>query len=593
MTSFAVQARRRTVFVLGVLSFMAIALLIRLLDLQVIRHDFLVQQAEERIWVKIPLRARRGRIYDRLGRPLALNEKGYVLWVDAKHLDGDSGALALLAELASQPDKSLVRSIISRETQSGFYYWTRWVEPEFAEQLQEWMDPEVGKLQGVTLEVEPRRTYPYGSLLAPVLGYLQDNDEPDARRVTEYVAYGGVEAFYDELLRGVDGEMRMEQDKQYYQIPIGRSEKRPPQDGANITLTLDLNIQYMAERRLAEAVNKAEAKRGDIIVMNPRTGAILAMVTVPSFDPSRISECAEDPQCKEVLYTNPLFGDHYEPGSTFKVMTMAIALEEHVVRPDSGFECTGLAVVGDQYFHNWNSMGHGYETMGEILYHSCNIGAIYLSQKIGPEAFYRYMDRLGFGRPTGLDLAGEVSGTLRTPDMPYWALSDLAANSFGQAINVTPVQLASAVSAVANGGDLFRPYMVQAIEWGGVVTRTLPTLRAQVFHPEVCREVTTMLTMGGDTLGADGGPVAPGYKVALKTGTAQIPIPGQGYEPHRTIASVIGYAPAEDPQFLILVRIEGNSVIWGGEVAVPVLADLTNFLLSYLHIPPAVAGGTE
>ncbi|MBN1483510.1 MAG: penicillin-binding protein 2 [Chloroflexia bacterium] len=586
MTSFAIQAKRRTIFVMALLFIMALALFARLLDLQILRHDFLVAEAAERIWVEIPLRARRGRIYDRSGQPLALNEKGYVLWVDAGRLEGPPAALALLARLSDWRDKALVNQVISKQ-RSGFYHWARWVDPQYLEPLLEWIDKPDNGLKGVTLEVEPRRSYPYKELLAPVLGYLQDSGQPDARQVTEYNAYGGVEAYYDDVLRGVDGWMRMEQDKQYYMIPIGRSEKHPPRDGAHLTLTLDLNIQYMAERILAEAVNKSEVRRGDIIVMDPQTGAILAFVSLPSFDPGRVTQCANDPNCEEMLYTNPVIGRHYEPGSTFKILTMAIALEEHVVRPDSAFECTGLAVVGDQYFHNWNSQAHGYETMNEILLHSCNVGAVYLSQRIGPDAYYRYLDRLGFGRPTGLDMAGEASGDLRTPDSDYWALSDLAANSFGQAINVTPIQLVTAVAAVANGGELVRPYIVQAIESNGVVTETLPTVRGRVFHSEVCRDVSEMLADIGDIKSLEGGAIAPGYRVAAKTGTAQIPIPGQGYDPYRTIASVIGYAPAEDPRFLMLVRLEGETEVWGDQVAMPIFRELTQFLLGYLRVPPS------
>jgi cell division protein FtsI/penicillin-binding protein 2 len=599
MSSFTQQAKRRTLFVMTSLGVLAFALVLRIIYLQAFAHDTLQEEAERRLSADVTLHARRGRIYDQLGRPLAVNKKGYVLWLDARHFNGENNpdAIFLLTELAEIKERKDVRKILKGDLEDFdgqfFFLWTRWIESIQLEQLQKLMSDPEDPLGGLILEVEPRRTYPYGSLLAPVLGYLQPSGSPDANEPTAYVAYNGVEAYYNQWLQGVDGEITMEQDQQSFMIPIGPYEKIPPQDGANLTLTLDLNIQYMAERFLLDAIDGADARRGDILVVDPRDGSILAMVSYPSFDPSDISGCAEDPVCSEAMYTNAIYGRQYEPGSTFKILTMAIALEEHVVQPDSSFECTGIAVVGDQSIRNWNGQSHGHETMTEILLHSCNIGAVHLSQKVGPDAFYRYTDRLGFGRPTGVDLSGEISGTIRSPEGVGWALSDLAANAYGQAIAVTPLQLATAVSAVANGGELYQPRIVKAIGFGGAVTETLPILRGRVFHEGVCRDVTDMLVQIGELKGENSTPVVPGYKVAVKTGTAQIPGPDGRYEPHRTIASAIGYAPADDPRFLILVRIEGNSIIWGEGTATPVLGKLARFILSYLQVPPSeeVVGG--
>jgi cell division protein FtsI/penicillin-binding protein 2 len=469
-------------------------------------------------------------------------------------------------------------------TAPGFYLCSRWVEADVAENLQRMIKD--GDLRGAILEVEPQRVYPYGSLLGPVLGYLQDTGELAANDTTPYEARGGVEEYHDAELRGVDGVATMERDPENNVIPIGAYEAQPVQDGDNITLTLDLNIQYMAQQRLAQAIEDADARWGDIVILDPRSGAILAMATLPSFDPADITACAEEPDCVDVIYRNPTVGLHYEPGSTFKILTLAIALEEHVVYPEWNFECTGLANVEGVYFHNWDSGSHGFETLGDILLHSCNVGAVTVGQLINADAFYRYLDRLGFGRTTGIDLAGEAEGQVNNTEAEWWSPVDQAANSFGQGINVTPIQLASAVATVANGGEVYKPYIKQAVEHNGVITTTLPTLRTRVFHQETCRQVTEMLVAVGANMGENGGPLVPGYRMAVKTGTAQIPIPGEGYEPHRTIASAIGYGPADDPSFVILVRIEGNSVIWGEEIAVPVLRDLASFMLAYLHIPP-------
>lgn len=583
MSEFTIQARRRTTFVIGVLFFMAAALVVRLLDLQVLRHDELLARAQDIVVAELPIRARRGHIYDRLGRPLALNEKGYVLWVDGEQFEASGEGITLISRVCErrQPQEVVVQLMAGKA--AGFYLCSRWVEPDIVEDLQRLI--EVGDVEGVILEVEPRRIYPYGSLLAPVLGYLQDSGDLTADDTTPYESRGGVESFHDKELRGVDGLVITERDPANYAIPIGNREEFPPRDGANLTLTLDLNIQYMAERYLSQAIESAQARRGDIIVLDPRTGAILAMVAYPSFDPTRIAKCAEDPKCADVLYRNPVIGLHYEPGSTMKILTTAIALEEHVITPEWSFECTGLANVQGIYFRNWDGGSHGYETLADILLHSCNVGIVTIGQMINSDIYYDYLDRLGFGRETGVDLEGEAPGFVRNTQVEGWSLVDQAANSFGQAIDVTPIQLASAVAAVANGGEVLKPYIVQAIEQNGVITPTQATFRTRVFHKEVCREITEMLVAIGNHMGK-GGSFIPGYRIALKTGTAQIPVPGLGYEPHRTIASAIGYGPADDPSFLILVRIEGNSVIWGEEVAVPVVRDLASFILAYFNIPP-------
>lgn len=596
MSEFTLQARRRAVFVLGTLSIMALALLVRLVDLQLFRHDWLVAQAKQTIWAERTLFARRGHIVDKRGRPLVQNEKSYVLWVDGARYDpADNAPEAnyLVARHCTQPPAETAALVLSDQS-DAYILCARWLDPRVAERLLALAED--GQLSGVDLEIEPKRVYPYAELLAPVLGYLLDDPKSEYRadQETRYVAYGGVEAAHDSELRGTDGKILMERDPANQPIPIAYQEVHPAHDGANLTLTLDLNIQYLAQQRLLEAIEKAGARRGDVLITEPKTGRILASASYPSFDPNNISKCYADPTCQKLVSGNPPIRLHYEPGSTMKILTMAIALEERLIRPEDTFECTGEAWVGGFPFHNWNFGAHGTETMAEILLHSCNVGAIYISQKIPSPVYYAYLTRLGFGRLTGVDMANESPGTLRLPDDPNsnWTIVDQATNSFGQGIDVTMIQLTTAVGAVANGGDVMQPYIVDAIERNGVVTPTLPIVRAHVFHPETCRQVTEMLVAIAAIKGENGGPLIPGYRVALKTGTASIPIPGEGaYEPHRTIASAIGYAPADDPRFLILVRVEGNTIIWGEEVAVPVFRALAESLLAYLHVAPGEGVG--
>ncbi len=599
MTTFARQARIRTIFVMGLLGLLSLAVVVRVAYLQTVRHDALAKEAEKQLWVTVPLHAWRGRIYDRVGRPLALNEKSYFVWLDTRYFNGqkDPEAVAILADVANMLDRETRLKVLRGDTdgfgEQFFFPWASWVDPRKVERLQEMIADPKDPLSGVILEVEPRRTYPYGDLLGPVLGWLRYTNEPAADDLTPYDAQGGVEAYYDALLRGQDGWLRMERDPTSFMIPVGPYERVPPQEGMHLTLTLDLNIQYLAEKLLRQAIEREDARRGEIIVTDPRDGSILAMVSYPSFDPNDLDSCLEGhfpPGCDTVLWNNPFVGQQYEPGSTFKILTMAIALEEHVVSLDSSFECTGTTVVGDRTITNWNGLAHGWETMSEILLHSCNVGAVYVVQQVGPEAFYRYVRKLGFGEPTGVDMAGEISGTLRTPEAEDWALSDLATNAYGQSIAVTPLQLVTAVGAVANGGELFRPRILKAFGQGQAITETLPVYRGRVFHQGVTRDVTAMLVEIGAIKGEDNGPLIPGYDVAIKTGTAQIPGAGS-YEPHRTVASAIGWAPAYAPRFLVLVRLEGSSVIWGESAAIPVWADMARFLLFYLQVPPSGGGG--
>ena len=598
MSEFTLQARRRTLFALGALALLSLALVGRLVELQLFRHEWLVDQAKDRILYDRPLFARRGHIYDSQGRPLVVNEKGYVLWVNCwGHYDPakcDPEVNYLVVKNCNWPMAEDLKAAVLAGKSDTCVTCARWLNPQDAERLLKLAED--GQSIGVYVEVEPKRVYTYGDLLGPVLGFLQDTKGAQFRtdEETPYTAYGGVEEAYDAKLRGTNGKISMERDPGDQPIPIvPPREVVPARDGANLRLTLDLSIQYMARKRLVEAIEQAGARRGDVLVIDPRTGAILAVVSYPSFDPNRLAECYADPDCRDLVYTNPPLTLPYEPGSTMKIVTMAIALDERLIRPDDTFECTGEAWVDGTVFHNWNwawtGGAHGTETMAEILLHSCNVGAIHVSKKIPTETYYAYLKRLGFGQRTGVDMANEASGIMRLPDDPEsnWSSVDKAVNAFGQGIDVTMIQLASAVGAVANGGDLMQPYIVAEIERGGVVTPTLPTLRAHVLHAETSRQVTEMLVAIAAIKGQNGGPLIPGYRVALKTGTASIPIPlVGGYEEHRTIASAIGYAPADDPRFLILVRIEGNSIIWGEEVAVPVFKDLAEWLLAYLQVPP-------
>jgi cell division protein FtsI (penicillin-binding protein 3) len=420
-------------------------------------------------------------------------------------------------------------------------------------------------LSGVYAEVRPGRFYPHDSLAAHVLGFV--NMDGDA-------AYG-LESKYDRELGGQPGGRSTRSDA----IGSLSYEYQPPRDGADLILTLDRNAQHIVEEALAQAAAANEATRGVAIVMEPASGAILAMAVWPSYDPN--TRIADDPG----VYTNAAISTHYEPGSVFKMFTVAAALDAGVITPASTYYDNGLIVVGGEEIENSDRMSHGETTMHELLAQSLNVGAAHLSTTLGALEFYEYVRRFGFNELTGVDLAYEVAGQVRFPGDREWHESDLATNSFGQGLAANPLQVLCAVSAVANRGVLMRPYLVQRVaERGTVITETVAHEVRRVISAEAAADVTEMLVYAvehGITPA-----IVPGYKVAGKSGTSELPVPG-GYDPDQTIASFAGYVPADDPRFAILVALhKPQKEHWGSRAAAPAFRQIAQGLLELYAVPP-------
>jgi cell division protein FtsI/penicillin-binding protein 2 len=361
-------------------------------------------------------------------------------------------------------------------------------------------------------------------------------------------------------------------------VPFAFHQLALPQDGTHLVLTLDRNIQYLVEQELAKAVHDYQADSGTIIVMDPKTGAILAMASYPSYDPNRFYEVPME------LYVNPAVSHQYEPGSVFKVLTMAAGLDAGVITPDSTFYDSGAIEVGGVIIHNPDRRAHGLVTMTDILAYSLNVGITYVSTSLGEERFYDYLKSFGCGEHTGIDLDGEVAGTVKEPGSKDWYKSELATNAFGQGVAVTPLQMITAVAAVANRGSLMKPYIVERIVYDQDVVVTQPTVVRRVISAQTAEQLTDMLVEAverGTELA-----IVPGYDIAGKTGTAQIPV-GNGYDPQLTIASFVGYAPADDPRFITLVKIDKPRLDpWGAEVAAPIFRAIAERLFVLLDIPP-------
>jgi cell division protein FtsI/penicillin-binding protein 2 len=427
-------------------------------------------------------------------------------------------------------------------------------------------------LPGVYLDKEPIRQYPEGSLAAQILGFVGH----------DFSGLGGLELSYDSELAGIPGVIDTEKDTAGQEIALGRRLITPPREGSDLVLTVDRYVQRVAERLLNQAVLDNKAMGGLILVMEPRTGNILASANNPTFNltADEIYNPAQADRYKSKIVT-----DQYEPGSTLKTLAMSAAIDSHLVTPTSTMNDTGLAIIAGTAIRNWNGAANGTSTMTEVLIHSSNVGMTWVSGQLGPEREYDYYHRYGLGQPTGIKLPGEVAGTVRTNLDPGWTKIDLATNAYGQGIAVTPLQLLQAVSVFAQDGQLVRPRLVRQIRGPDGVQDLPPDVERQVISPETAHTMLQMLIAVHEQ--PDLKPYrVPGYHIAAKTGTADTPT-NVGYNTALTVGSLVALFPAENPRFAVLIRLDGPERLYGGVVAAPVLKDLAQELLTYYRVPPS------
>jgi len=497
----------------------------------------------------------RGNIYDCHGYLLAAASTVYDIGATPRNVKDAEMLADRLAPLLDEPRERLLTLLRKGGAHVPL---KRGVSAEVKDSILEWGE---GVIQA---DPQPGRVYPSRSLAACVLGFVSGEAE----------GYYGVEGYYDELLAGEAGFRMATRDSLgslFYQF-------RAPRDGVDLFLTLDRNMQYVVEEALAKAVLTNDAKGGVVIVMDPATGAILAMAGSPTYDPNDFAVTDQS------LFVNPAVSDHYEPGSVFKIVTIASALDAGAISPSSTYYDNGQIVVGGRVIENSSGVAYGETRIADLLAQSLNVGAAHVSTSLGAVKFYEYLRRFGFGQPTGVDLAYEVPGNLRVPGDREWHESDLGTNSFGQGLAVTPLQMLCAVSAVGNGGLLMRPHVVSRIVEKDEVTELPPQVVRQVISPEVAGQMTQMLVYAVDTVLTAA--AIPNYQVAGKSGTSEVPVPG-GYDPKETIASFAGYVPADDPRFSMLVIIDRpQKDYWGMTVAAPVFREIAQQLLTLLAVPP-------
>ncbi len=570
--------------VLGAMGLMTVALLVQLVRVQFGPYAPVFAAREEvganRIERVVP---DRGLIFDRDGALLAANASSYVLEVETRQLTADSveGISEVVSKLLLLPKEDLYAQL-SRDWNAEGRFRIRLTRadkngetlPITADKLVAGVlndfiaDPTAPDLSGLSLVPAPNREYPAGTIAGHVLGFVNAEGE----------GYFGVEGYYDEWLSGKPITI-----SRPLIPPDARAQPDPPA-GVNLVLTIDLDIQQMVEERLAKAVEFSGAESGQIIVMDPSSGEILAMAAWPTLDPNHYEPWLETDDGQDPVIT-PGVGATYEPGSTFKVLTMAAALDAGAVEPDTEFVDTGSIEVGGNLIRNWDGSAWGPQDMLGCMQHSLNVCLAWVaSEKLGAPTLYNYLTAFGIGHLTGVDLAGEVQGKLRTVRNPDWTESDLGTNSFGQGVSLTPIQLLAAVSAVANQGAMVQPHVVRQVVGPEGAYWPQTSIIGRPISAATAQTLTDMLaeSLAGETIFSD----FAGYRLAGKTGTAQVP-GDYGYDPSATIASFIGWGPVDDPQFMVLVRLDKPTISpWGSVVAAPVFQDVAQRLVVFLEIRP-------
>lgn len=525
------------------------------------------------------LNAPRGIIYDVAGHILATNvirDDVYIepIQFSVDHPDNPQDAQASLILTLHRVLPQVSEDTLTRDfdlNQQAVLIATR-INPAQSQQLQSLQLPDV------FLEPRTWRVYPAGALAAQILGFVSSS--------TNQGVYG-IESQYNTLLAGKPGSFTAETDLNGDPLVVGASSEQAPVPGANITLTIDSNIQYMVQNDLDSAVKKLGAQGGSITVINARTGAVVAMAGNPSFDPNQYGNYSTQTGClgTEGVYFNPSLYCAYEPGSVMKAVTMAAALNQGLITPNTSFYDPGYIQFNDApIVYNWNFQGYGEETMTQVLLHSANVGAAWVAHNIlGAQRFYPYLAAFHLGQAYNIDGA-EEPGDYRTPtnSPQLWSPSDLTRQAFGQSIQVTPLQMAMVYQTIANGGVLMRPYIVASIDNNGKVTKTQPQVERRVISPKAAQQLTGMLVSAA----FDGVPqstIVPGYIVASKTGTATT----QGISATQTEASMAGFLPASNPQFVILVKLDRPAgAIFGITAAGPLWQTVAQQLMWYYHVPP-------
>lgn len=558
-SSKRIKLRLMSAGVLCALLFCAIGL--RAFQLHILEGEKLARMGERQHLQEWLIQPKRGSIQDRYGETLAASLEGQSVFVRPRRLKEPSQQAGPLARALSLDPTQVKRRLAGEKP---FVWLKRRITPKEAEKVR------ALRYEGVGLSNEPTRYYPQGWLAGQVLGFVG----------RDALGLEGIEARYDAYLKGETSSPLIERDALGRQVLARGVEEVIVPPGADIHLTLDTAIQHLAEKQLEASVTRFRAKGGAAVVVEPFTGEILAMAHYPFFNPNKFSRHA--PQ----EWRNRAVADSYEPGSTFKSILAAAALEERVLGKDDLFFCEfGKYSFGGRVIHDAHK--YGWLPFSKIIQHSSNIGATKVAEKLRKDAFYKYIRRFGFGEPTGIDIQGESAGMVRHVDS--WVPIDLATHAFGQGIAVTPLQLAMAYGAIANGGFLMRPYIVRRImsPEGKKLVVNEPRVVRRAIAEKTAQTLTSILKGVVSEEGTGVLAEVDGFQVAGKTGTSQKPDLTRGGYSDKRVASFVGFVPADDPRLVILVLIdEPETQVYGGVVAAPAFRNIAQGALRHLRVLP-------
>ena len=547
-------------------------ILVRLFYWQVVRADFLQAQAEGQHFTNTKVQASRGNIQFSDGFILASSSPSFSLFAQPKLIPKDkivetSYFLAkALAEDKGQVEP-LAKDFINKLSQD--LYWVS-LKKNISYEYKKIIDDL--NLSGIGFDTSSNRFYPEGSSSAHILGFVGSDSKGDNK------GYFGIEGYYDGELKGLSGSIRHEKDAVGLPILIGNFFQSDAKNGKDLITNIDRSVQLILENALKTGQEKYGAKKASGIIMDPKTGAILALASFPNYDPDKYFNFPKE------FYKNPIVADQYEPGSTFKVLVMAAALNEDLIRPDSKCDiCFGPVSIGGFSIRTWNNQYRPDSSMTDVIIHSDNIGMVFVSKKLGIDKFYEYLESFGFGSSTDIDVEDESSPDIRPKK--DWGEIDLATASFGQGIAVTPIQMVRAVAVIANGGVLVEPHIVKKIQDSKSTYEIKPKIIKQIIKSSAADMVKEMMVSAVNEGEAKFTRIK-GFKIAGKTGTAQIPVAGH-YDANKTIASFVGFAPADDPKFVMLIRYdEPSSSIFGAETAAPTFFEISRQLFNYYKIAP-------
>jgi cell division protein FtsI/penicillin-binding protein 2 len=536
----------------------------RLFYWQVVRAEELASLGQAQYDMQVTLKATRGEIKTSDEFAIAANKLSYLVWANPKEIkdrEKESEVLGSLLEI----DKATISAQLSLDR-----FWVPLKSPVEHNVKQK---IEQKELPGVGFQEINRRFYPEASTAANLLGFVGKDEKGDDK------GYFGLEGYYDRQLKGKDGLAVVVKDARGQPILAKMSENNGKVDGRDLILHIDRRIQFMLDQEMKRGIQAYGAQGGMAAVIDPKTGGILAMSSFPTYNPGEYQNYSDK------LYSNPFISFAYEPGSTFKPLVMAAALEEGLVEADTRCSiCAGPVEITGYEIRTWNNEYTADSTMTDVIVHSDNTGMVYAGRLLGLDRMLDYMDRFGVGKATGIDLQGEVYPSLRERDS--WYEIDQATATFGQGLTLTPITLLTAFTAIANEGKMMEPHVVAKVETaeGNVIDIPAKEL-GQPVSAKTAKVMTEMMVKAVQS-GESKWAAPKGYRIAGKTGTAQIPVGGR-YDADKTIASFVGFAPADDPKFLMLVVVDRPTTsIYGSETAAPIFFNVAKNILSYYSIPP-------